>query len=314
MRLRIIIEAVILAIFVISALVIMFGINKVVPAGIEGDITAEEHVQRANRLYAVGKAKHNQAAVQYWNAINLNPHIAAAYLRLAGIYYENTWNYEALRALEEVKRIEPNTPGLYLLTGKVHNEMGDTDKAREAFRRATILQPENSETRYYLGTVYEQQAMKEEAVSEYEKAVEGDSDSVMVLKAHLQLGRIYKDRDRERAKSEFIAALGINPASAEVASELRILYRKEAEDYENRDEYDKAVEKYEEILAIAPDTSRNLEVYMKLGDIYRNSELYDKATTMYEAAAKLDPLNFDAFSALKELELLRDANREGITQ
>ena len=137
------------------------------------------------------------------------------------------------------------------------------------------------------------------------------TDSAATMKAHLQLGRIYKGKkQREKAKDELREALSIDPASAAVISELRSLYRQEAKDYEDRDEHDKAAEKYEEMVRIDPNNRRNVEVYMKLGNIYRSGELYDKAATMYEAATKLDPLNFDAFSALKELELLRSTDEE----
>ena len=49
---------------------------------------------------------------------------------------------------------------------------------------------------------------------------------------------------------------------------------------------------------------------MKLGSIYRSNEIYDRAAAMYEAATRLDPMNFDAFSALKELEILRSISSD----
>jgi tetratricopeptide (TPR) repeat protein len=156
--------------------------------------------------------------------------------------------------------------------------------------------------------------MEDKAVSEYKKAVGAGSaptDSEAVLRSHLQLGRIYKGKKEQRkAGEEFGKALEINPESAEVISELRGLYRQQAEDYESRDQYDKAAGIYEEMLEIDPDNPRNVEIYMKLGSIYRSREFYDKAAAIYEAVTELDPLNYDAFSALKELELLRDRDDE----
>ena len=74
--------------------------------------------------------------------------------------------------------------------------------------------------------------------------------------------------------------------------------------------YDKVIEKLEEMLQIDPNNPRNAGTYMELGDIYYSKELYDKAAVMYKAVTKLDPLSFEAFKALKELELMRDSDSE----
>lgn len=302
MRFGAIAEIVILLIFLMVALATISVRN---PAETSEDArSAEEYIQTGNRFYEMGKPKFNEASIEYWKAIDLNPDMAEAHYKLADIYYEHVWDYQALGELDKVERIDPNYPGLHSLLGRIYNRMSEPDKALEAFQRALALQPEDSDVHYYVGTIYQQQGMEEEAIDSYEKAVEAyDGESAM--KAYLQLGRIYKNKDREKAKDQFIKALSIDPESAEVLSELRSVYRQEAEDYRFRDEYDKAAEKYEEMIKLNPDDPRNVEAYMELGNIYRSNELYDKAFTMYEAARKLDPFNFDAFSALKELELLK---------
>jgi protein O-GlcNAc transferase len=271
--------------------------------------SAEEHIQTGNRFYEMGKPKFNEASIEYWKAIDLNPDMAEAHYRLADIYYERVWDYQALGELDKVERIDPNYPGLHSLLGRIYNRMSEPDKALEAFQRALTLHPEDFDAHYYVGTIYQQRGMEKEAIDSYEKAVEAH-DSEVAMKAYLQLGRIYKGKDREKAKEQFIKALSIDPKSAEVLSELRSVYRQEAEDYRSRDEYDKAAEKYQEMIKLNPDDPRNVEAYMELGNIYRSNELYDKASAMYEAARKLDPFNFDAFSALKELELLKEAGSD----
>ena len=310
MRLRAITEALILIIFLVTALVAILVHNtaSITDMG-EG---VKEHVQKGNGIYTADRAQFNEASIQYWEVIKQYPDMPEAHFKLAKIYYEYIWNYEALRELGEVERIDPNYPGLDSLLGKLYHRMGDTDRAFQSLQRAVTVQPGNSESHYYLGTIYQQRNMEEEAISEYEKAVREKGaltvpDNVAILRAYLQLGRIYKGKkEQEKAEREFRKALSIEPTSAEVISELRNIYKQKAEDYEYQNEYEKATEKYKEILEIESDSTRNVEIYMKLGNIYRSNELYDKATVMYEAATTLDPLNYDAFSALKELELLRN--------
>lgn len=309
MRLRAAIETGILLFFLAITLVVVLWYNAAVPAGVEGDGNAKEYVRSGDELYAAGRAKFNAAALKYWEALKLDPNSADAYFRIATVYHDNGWNHEPLRALEEVERIAPQYPGLHLLLGKIHNRMGNADEAFEALQEAVEAQPEIPEAHYYLGTVYQQRAMTEEAIREYEKAVEASlkpySPRTRVLESHLQLGRIYKGRDYERAETEFRKALSMDPESAEVLSELRNLYRQQAEYYISQREYDRAMERYREILKIDPNNPGNVEIYMDLGSRYEHSELYDKAFEMYDAARRLDPMNFSVYRALRQIDILR---------
>lgn len=308
MKLRIIIEAGILMLFLITIpIVILVGRS----ISTDGDESADVYIQRGNQLYNQGHLKFSEAAIQYWEAVKRNPDAVDARLKLAEIYHEFLWNYEALQQLEEVKKLNPNYPGLYLLMGKVYDGIGDKNKAFDAFQRAISQGIKASEAHYYLGNIYEQRDAKEEAIKQYNKAIDvwtPDQDKEFLLRANLQLGRIYEDRgELKKAEENFKSALDANPESVEVISELKKLYEQEAQAYETQRDYEKAAEKYEEILKIDPDNPDNIQIYMKLGNIYRSQELYDKAISIYKIAVELDPLNYDAFSALKELELLKNS-------
>ena len=316
MKFRTVIEAVILALFLTSALAATLWYNKAVPDDAESDKSAREYVLSGDQLYAAGRPKFNEAAVNYWEAIKQDTSdTAGARFRLAAIYYYNGWNYQPLRLLEELERIDPQYPGLYLLLGKIHDSMQNTDKAFSAFQKAVAAQPDIPEVHYYLGTTYQQKNMPEEAISEYKKAIKASlktgSPDAGVLKAHLQLGRIYKGRaDYEKAEAEFKEALKIDSAHAEVLSDLRGVYNKQAEYHKRQREYDRAMEKYGEILKINPDNPRNLGIYMELGDRYVGDGLYYKAAEMYESARKLDPMNFEVFKALIQVDILKGMSGE----
>ncbi len=249
MKLRIIAELAIIVIFIIIALLVTLVRDEESTAG---NISAVELVRQGNELYKIGRAKFNEAGQKYLDALNINPDIPEARLKLADIYYEFIWNYDALNQLNELERIDPKYPGLYLLMGKIHNRIGEQDKTLEAFQQAVLLQPEDSEAHYFLGTVYQQQNNEAEAIKEYERAIKSNSDRLAVVNSYLQLGRIYRAKPfteenvQEMAEKSLKAALSIAPGSLDVISELRSLYREQAENYELQDKYDKAAEKYEE--------------------------------------------------------------------
>jgi len=302
MRLRTAIEAVILVIFIAIASVVVLRRN--IPADAGSAMGAS-----GDQLYAAGGSKYSAAAVRYWEAIEQNPNMADARFKIASIYYFNGWNYESLRELSEVERINPEYPGLHLLLGKLYRATEEADKEFAALQQAAAEQPENPEVHYLLGLVYERKSMAREAINEYEQATNREPshlNSATILRAYLQLGRIHKGKQQKKAEEEFKKALSIDPTSAQVISELRTLYRQQAEHYKSKREYDKAAEKYQEILKIDPNNPRNVGIYMELGDRYFYDELYDEAEEMYKAAARLDPVNFDVFSSLKQLEILKN--------
>ena len=72
MKLRVIAEALIMAVFMIAVLVVILGRAMFTPADAEESLSAESYVQSGNRLYAAGRLKFSDAAIQYWKAIKLN--------------------------------------------------------------------------------------------------------------------------------------------------------------------------------------------------------------------------------------------------
>ena len=320
MKFRAATEIAILLIFLVSALAIILWISRIVPADDSDGMNAAMYAQQGDQLYEAGKAKLNAAAVKYWEAVKRDPNMGHARLRLASIYYDKGWNQEPLRELDEVERINPDYPGLHLLRGKIYDRMAEPDLKFQALQKAVEIQPDNSEAHYYLAITYQQRQMIQEAVREYEKAVEsgskpGDNELEAIMKSHLHLGRIFRtgsgeiiQKDDSRAEEEFRKALEIDPTSAEVISELRILYKQQAEYYRSQREYDKAIEKYEEILKIDAKSLDNVMIYTEIGNIYRDNEQYDKAIEAYEAARELDPMDLEVFRDLRYAEMLKNSS------
>lgn len=304
-RHSLIIEIAIIIVFLLSIPIVLL-IEHNVAFSDKIEETASAYMQKGNQFYNQGKFV--DASVQYWNALKLDAKLEDAYFRLADIYYDNLWNYDALNELQKLEKLNPNYKGLYLLKGKIYQtRLDDSDKALEAFQKVITTDPQNAEAYYYIGTIYQQKNNKEEAILSYEKAVATNSDDKeSISKSYLQLGRIYKtDQNTDKAIEILRKALLIKPDSKEIIFELTGAYTQKAEIYKSEQNFDKAAEIYKEIVKLDPDNPENIEFYMELGSIYRSEELYDKAIEIYQTITKLDPLNFDAFSALKELNMLK---------
>ena len=79
--------------------------------------------------------------------------------RLALIYYD------------VALRLETKDPLLWNNLGTLHRQLGEWDKAKEAFGRALNLDPANAMAHYNLGAVYDEQRKYDNAVREYRIAL-----------------------------------------------------------------------------------------------------------------------------------------------
>ncbi|MGB9595381.1 MAG: tetratricopeptide repeat protein [Candidatus Poribacteria bacterium] len=308
MKVRIITEIIITIMFIITIPIAMI-LSKNVSSDVKDNENAIQYLQKAEELFRQGRAKYNDASVHYWNALKLNPQLADAHFRLAEIYYDYIWNYEALNELQKLEKINPKYKGLYLLLGKLYHRMAEIDKAFQAFQTSIALEPQNPESYYYLGTIYQQRNNNDDAIKSYNQAIMSpvtESSKEPIVKSYLQLARVYKsEKDLDKAIEFLKRALLVDSESADVISELTVLYSQKADQYKLQQKFDEAAKIYEEIVKLSPNSTENIQYYMELGSIYKGKGLYDKAISMYEAVKKLDPLNFDAFTSIKEIEMIK---------
>jgi tetratricopeptide (TPR) repeat protein len=157
MRYGIISEIAILIIFLVTVpAVMLIEHNIAISDEAKETESAIAYQQKGDQLYSQGKF--NDASVQYWEGVKRDPKLEDAHFKLAEIYYENLWNYDALNELNKLEKLNRNYPELYLLIGRIYNNrIADPDKASKNFQRVIASDPKNSEAYYYLGTIYQQQ-------------------------------------------------------------------------------------------------------------------------------------------------------------
>src|ERR1700732_45788 len=118
----------------------------------------------------MNQQKFAEAQKYFEKALAADPNFAIARLNL-GIALLSQQKLDAARAaLEEAVRLLPNDPYAWYNLGLVYKDLGEPEKAIEAFRHVTQLSPE-ADAHYFLGYLYTQLQRYDEAIAEFQKAL-----------------------------------------------------------------------------------------------------------------------------------------------
>jgi Tfp pilus assembly protein PilF len=118
----------------------------------------------------MNQQKFAEAQKYFEKALAADPNFAIARLNL-GIALLSQQKLEAARgALEEAVSLLPNDPYAWYNLGLVYKDIGEPERAIEAFQHVTQLSPE-ADAHYFLGYLYTQLQRYDEAIAEFEKAL-----------------------------------------------------------------------------------------------------------------------------------------------
>ncbi len=146
--------------------------------------------------------------------------------------------------------------------------------------------PDGKLPRSRLGGVFFNKGRIDEAIEQYQVAVQLDPDSAI---SHYNLGLAFSSKGQiDKAIDRYAAALQLDPDFADAHSGLATAYFKKGE-------FDKAIEHYEAALRLDPN---NEKTHNNLGLAYYNKGEFDKAIENYEIALRLNPNNAKAHSNL----------------
>lgn len=100
--------------------------------------------QRANErgLQLYKEKRYDEAVQQFAEALKLRPDFALAANNLGFVYYRQARYAEAARWLENTVRIDPSRAVAQLNLGDAYRQLGERDKARQAYTTYLALQPE----------------------------------------------------------------------------------------------------------------------------------------------------------------------------
>ena len=134
-----------------------------------------------------------------------------------------------------IKRVDaqPNATSWYNL-GFVYSDMGRSEEAMAAYRKAIELSPEKMQAHFNLAYLYETSGRWPEARQEYEKTIALDHSNE---EAYYNLGNVYAQlKMNQRAIASYQKTINLNPNHLNALVNLSILCFQE-KDFENAIKY-----------------------------------------------------------------------------
>ncbi len=161
--------------------------------------------------------------------------------------------------------------------GMEYVEQGAYEEAIAEFERAIELEPDNPGARRNLGTVYIELTQWEEAAAAYEKAIELDPDFGEAY-GDLVGAYFYLDRIPE--------ALEAGEKAVELAPDYATAHNNLGAVYANQGDLEAAIAEWEQAIELDPSDPMP---HNNLGIVYRQQGEFDMAIAAYKKAIELDP-------------------------
>lgn len=254
------------------------------------------------RLYAAAQkamlAGHmDEARTGYEKLAKLAPSIAEVHASLGAIDFQQKLFPEALRELNEARRLKPSLPGLDGLIAMSLTELGHFEEALPALE-ATYKEAENPQVKRISGL-------------ELERAYTGVHCEADAVEVALALQKQFPNDPEilyhnERIFGSF-AYLTVQKL-VEAAPNSTWRHQAQAEAQEAAGAHDAAIAEYRAILAIDPNRAG---IHYRIGRAYRASARdahragdLDRAMEEFQAELKLDPENASALYEIGELHRL----------
>lgn len=198
------------------------------------------------------------AITVFEHALEQDPHYALAFAGLGEAYWrryeldkENRWASQARASCEKAAAIDANQTESHACLGMVYTGTGKYDEAVTQYQRAVELEPTNDD------------------------AIRG------LASAYAKLGRT------DEAEKALQVAIGVRPQYWKGYNSLGGLYVSEGR-------YEEAAKMFSQVIALAPDSFRG---YSNLGATYIRLDRYPEAIKLLQNSIKIRPTE-DAFSNL----------------
>jgi tetratricopeptide (TPR) repeat protein len=236
--------------------------------------------------------EYGEALAQFQEAARQKPSLTAINL-FSGLCLLHLQRVpEALRQLKKAQLEQPEAPGPVLALARAYVAARQTANARDAYQRATQIQPSNSEAWYGLGIT--SRALAEQQLNRATKggtATQGAETSTLGKEAR---------RNLELADEALARAAQLDPENLKAHILL-------GESFRESGQKDKSVAEYQQILKTNP---HFLPAYLGLATTYWKFAQVDEAMRVTEEALKYSPDDAEANAMMANFFTLQNKMQE----
>jgi cellulose synthase operon protein C len=290
------------------------------------NVRKQKYFESGQRYFE--KGKYREAAIQFGNAVQVDPHYAQAHYQLAQTYLrlqdwsrayqeltrtidvdpKNTRAHldianlliagrqfpDALHHLDVVQGIEPANPELHVGLANLNAAQNNLPEALQEMKKAIELGPDRAQSYLELALLELRANDADGAESNFKKAVTVDPKA---MNAQLALGSFYQSRSRfPEAEQQFRHAMEVDPKNPEPRASLARLYMAEG----------KKAEAEEFLRKVKGDFPDNSVGYRMLGDFYFANGDVDKAVAEYGALYQQHPRDLQLKKNYVQLLILKN--------
>ncbi len=237
-------------------------------------------------------------AIQVWRKISeLDPENVFARIELADLFREKELYLQAIeqhQAIIGTKKDDPYRRCLSLREiGKIHEDIGAYDKAREHYDKALDLTaPGNwlrKDLQHRIIAIYSADANWEDLITYYQGKLETDPNDTELL--GLLASAFIENQQLEEGINAYKSGLELAPTDTVLRLNLITALR-------DAEQFKEAATEYEVISEQQPD---NFGIYRELGKLYLQLENEDKAKAVYQKMIDRDPQNASTHLTLAEI-------------
>ena len=205
--------------------------------------------------------------------------------RLGDLYNQGRLE-EVLEQAQELARQYLDTFSVWNIVGAANKGLGRVEKASEAFRKVTKLNPYFADGFNNLGVALKDQGKLEEAIEAYERTLILRPDHA---EAYNNMGNALKDQGRlEKAIETYNKAIFFRPNYAEAINNLGVVLK-------DQGKLEEAIEAYERALTLRPD---HAESHNNMGNALKERGELDEAIGAYNKAIFFRPDYAEAYNNL----------------
>lgn len=234
-----------------------------------------------------------EAAIElFQEAIAIDPGFALAFARSAEAYRisyalsgEETLLDQAVSAVDEAVRLNPDLAPVQVTLGRIHSTRGNTDLAFAAVERALEIDPNDAEANQAIAKLYARLGRLEDAEASYKKAIALNPDSTTILNSYANF--LYDQGRFDDAASQWQMVIRLVPEHYAALVNLGSVFEETGKTPE-------AIEMYQRSIAVQP----TYMGYTNLGTAYSRAKRYTDAVDAYQNALEIDDSDWLAWGNL----------------